>query len=266
MQADAQGQVSGSAAEIYEAIFVPALFAEWAPWLADAAGLAPGDRVLDVACGTGSAAREALRRTAPGGQVIGLDRNPGMLAVAGRLLPEVTFRQGRAEALGEPSGSYDAVLCQFGLMFFEDRRQALAEMWRVLRPGGRLALVVWDALERTPGYAAVTELLAELFGQQAAQELQAPFCLGEPAILGALLAEAGIPNAAIERIVGTARFPSIATWVEADIKGWTLAERIDDAGYKHLQALAATRLARFVGPDGRVSFDSPALIVRAIKP
>ena len=82
MTTQAQGQVIASAAEVYDAFFVPALFQEWAPRVADAADLSSGRRVLDVACGTGVVAREAARRVGSDGAVIGLDRNPGMLAVA----------------------------------------------------------------------------------------------------------------------------------------------------------------------------------------
>jgi ubiquinone/menaquinone biosynthesis C-methylase UbiE len=77
MNATLEGQVTRSAADVYEAFFVPALFAEWAPRVADAGRLAPGDAVLDVACGTGVLARHALGRVGPGGLVVGLDRNDG---------------------------------------------------------------------------------------------------------------------------------------------------------------------------------------------
>jgi ubiquinone/menaquinone biosynthesis C-methylase UbiE len=80
---------AASAAAAYERNFVPALFAEWAPRLADAAGIADGDRVLDVACGTGVLAREAVRRVGTRGSVTGLDVNPGMLSVAAEVAPEI---------------------------------------------------------------------------------------------------------------------------------------------------------------------------------
>jgi SAM-dependent methyltransferase len=180
MDASQQGQVTRSAADIYEEFFVPALFAAWPGPVADAAGIGPGQKVLDVACGTGVLAREAASRVRPGGTVTGLDRNDGMLAVARRKAPEIEWRQGEAEALPFPDGRFDAVVSQFGLMFFEDRVLALAEMWRVLGPGGRLAVAVWDALERTPGYAAMTALLQRLFGARIADALRAPYCLGDP--------------------------------------------------------------------------------------
>jgi SAM-dependent methyltransferase len=259
------GQVNKSAAEVYEEFFVPALFGEWAPRLADAAQLAAGQAVLDVACGTGVLAREAAARVSPGGSVTGLDRNDGMLAVAARKAPSIAWRPGRAESLPFPDGAFDAVVCQFGLMFFEDRAAALKEMGRVLRPGGRLAVAVWDAAERSPGYADMIALLQRLFGDRIANELRGPFTLGDTAVLRALFAEAGIANVEIRTIEGRARFPSLEAWVHTDVKGWTLADLIDDAQYRRLQQEAPRALARHVQPDGSVSFGVPARIATAGK-
>jgi SAM-dependent methyltransferase len=196
--------------------------------------------------------------------VIGLDRNDGMLAVARRKAPEIEWRQGQAEALPFADGRFDAVVSQFGLMFFEDRVLALSEMWRVLRPGGRLAVAVWDALERTPGYAAMTALLQRLFGERIADALRAPYALGDPEALAALAANAGIP-AQITTRQGTARFPSIDAWVHTDVKGWTLADMIDNGQYRLLQQEAPGALAHFVQPDGTIVFDAPAHILCATR-
>jgi SAM-dependent methyltransferase len=261
---DDRGQVSGGAARVYEAFFVPALFRQWAPRVADAADVRPGQRVLDVACGTGVLAREAARRVGAG-SVCGLDCNPGMLAVARAEEPDIEWRRGRAEELPFADGELDAVVSQFGLMFFDDRAGALREMWRVLRPGGMLAVAVWGPLVDTPGYAAMVELLEQLFGERIAAELRAPFCLGDPDELSALLAGAGIAGAGIVTVAGTARFPSIADWVRTDVKGWTLADKIDDEQCEMLARLAEVQLARFAGEGGGVEFASPAHIASARK-
>lgn len=81
------------AAQAYEALFVPALFEQWTPIVAELAQIRPGERVLDVACGTGVLARHAAQRVGPGGQVVGLDPNPGMLAVARQHAPAIEWRQ-----------------------------------------------------------------------------------------------------------------------------------------------------------------------------
>ncbi|HEV8389075.1 MAG TPA: methyltransferase domain-containing protein [Dongiaceae bacterium] len=260
-----KGQVTRSAADIYEEFFLPALFLEWAPRLADAARLAPGQRVLDVACGTGVLAREAAKRVAPGGSVAGLDRNEGMLAVAKRKAPAIEWKAGRAEALPFPDASFDAVVSQFGLMFFDDRATALREMWRVLRPGGRLAVAVWDALEASPGYSAMAALLQRLFGPRIAGELHAPFALGDRKALHALFVQAGIAKVEIATDVGKARFPSIESWVRTDVKGWTLADLIDDGQYELLLREAAAELRRYATATGEVAFDAPAHVATARK-
>lgn len=261
-----RGQVTRSAADVYEEFFVPALFQEWAAPVAEAAAVAPGQTVLDVACGTGVLAREALKRVRPGGSVVGLDRNEGMLAVARREAPSVEWRLGEAQSLPFADGRFDAVVSQFGLMFFDDRVMALKEMWRVLRPGGRLAVAVWDALDRTPGYAAMTALLQRLFGDRIADALRAPYVLGDEGVLRSLFAEAGMADAHVRTEDGTARFPSIEAWVRTDVKGWTLADLIDDAQYETLQREAQKDLEPFAQEDGTVAFGAPAHIVTAAKP
>jgi ubiquinone/menaquinone biosynthesis C-methylase UbiE len=260
-----EGQVTRSAADVYEEFFVPALFEEWAPRVAKAAQLSPGQKALDVACGTGVLAREAMRCVQPGGSVTGLDRNDIMLTVARRVAPRIEWQSGRAESLPFADGSFDAVVSQFGLMFFEDRAAALREMWRVLKPGGRLAVSVWDALENSPGYADMVALLKRLFGEKVANELRAPFVLGDTTALGALFESAGIPKAKIQTQPGNARFPSLEAWVHTDVKGWTLADLIDDKQYRTLQSEAARDLAKYVKSNGTVSFAAPAHIATAVK-
>nr|HMQ56640.1 methyltransferase domain-containing protein [Anaerolineae bacterium] len=130
-----KGQVSRNAAEVYEAFFVPALFQPWTSRVADAAKIQAGQRVLDVACGTGILARTIAERVGPTGSVVGLDINKGMLAVAQQQAPGIEWRHGLAEALPFDDDSFDAVVSQFALMFFENKDAALSEMVRVLRPG-----------------------------------------------------------------------------------------------------------------------------------
>jgi SAM-dependent methyltransferase len=261
-------QAQIDAANAYEALFVPALFGQWAPKVVDAAQIQPGQRVLDVACGTGILGREVASRMGSSGCVAGVDPSPGMVAVAKQLASAVEWREAVAESLPFPDHSFDAVVSQFGLMFFTDRRQALREMLRVLAPGGRLAVAVWDALDNIPAYASEVALLEQTAGQQAADALRAPFVLGNRKELASLFAEAGLASAEITTHHGATQFPSIRTMVEADLRGWlpvmgvTLSE--DQIG-RILQE-AERMLSSYATLDGRVAFHLSAHLVTAKKP
>lgn len=265
MDAIQQGQVQQSAAEIYEQFFLPALFAQWGGPVLQAAQVRPGQQVLDVACGTGILARMAVSHVQPNGRVVGLDINDGMLSVARAKTSAVEWRHGQAEALPFDDDSFAAVVSQFGLMFFADRRQALAEMVRVLQENGRLAVAVWDSLENTPGYAAVVALLERLFGAEVAEGLRSPYVLGDTAELEALFTGLPLADLQIETQLGYARFPSIADWMFTDIRGWTLADVIDDEQFELLLQEAEVALRPFCQPDGTVQFNAPAHIVTARK-
>ncbi|MGE0820587.1 MAG: methyltransferase domain-containing protein [Candidatus Binatia bacterium] len=260
-----RGQVTASAAEVYDEFYLPALFQEWAPRVADAAQIQPGQRILDVACGTGVVARTLAERVGPSGSVVGLDINDGMLAVAQRKAPHLEWRPGSVEQLPFEANSFDAVTCQFALMFFDNRRKAIEEMMRVLRPGGHLVVAVWDSLEHTPGYAAVVKLLQRLFGDAVADSMRAPYVLGNTQTLRSLFAEAGISEVTITTHEGTARFPSLRSWVYTDVKGWTAADMIDEAGFDRLLAEAEHALQSFVTGEGTVAFSAPAHIVTTTK-
>lgn len=252
-------------AEIYDEQFVPALFGPWGEVMADAAGVAPGQRVLDVACGTGVAAAAAAKRVGDG-LVVGLDQNPEMLDVARRNHPDIDWRTGRAEALPFEDRSFDAVVSQFGFMFFEDRAAALREMMRVLRPGGRLAVAVCGAVDHTPGYAVLTELLHRLFGPDVAESMRAPFSCGDPAILRAACDEAGLQSARIERIDGTVRFASIRSLVATERACvWTLGGLLDATQFDRLATAAEESLRPFLTADAGIEFTMPAQVIRAAR-
>lgn len=262
MSQNERGQVATSAADVYEEFFVPALFGAWPDRVLDAGGVVSGDRVLDVACGTGVLARASLDRVGENGQVVGLDPNEGMLSVALRLGAGVEWRRGVAEELPFGDGSFDRLVSQFGMMFFSDPKKAADEMARVLIAGGTVAIAVWASLEDTPGYQAMADLIADLFGDETAEALRAPYSMGDPdGVRDAMVA--AFPDVVVTEHEGMARFESIDAWVHTDIRGWTLAETIDDDQYRVLLAEAHHRLTRFSDESGKVSFAAPALIATA---
>lgn len=220
-------QVAGSAAAHYQRHLVPAMFAPWAPVLADLAGLQPGERVLDVACGTGVVARLAAARVGAAGRVAGLDLNAGMLAVA-RALPRVAgaptaWCQADALALPLREATFDVVLCQQGLQQVPDRVAALREMRRVLDGPGRLAVSVWGSIERSPGMAALATALERHVGAAAGANRRAPFALGDARELLRLIDAAGFRDVAVRTVVGTARFPSPEQFAEDQLAATPLS-------------------------------------------
>lgn len=255
------------AARAYESLFVPALFGQWARRVADAAQVKPGNRVLDVACGTGVLAREISARTGPTGYVAGIDPGAGMLQVAKELAPTVDWHRGAAESMPFEDGLFDAVVCQFGLMFFADRNRAIREMLRVTAPGGRMVVVVWDALGSMPAYAAEVALLERLAGLEAADALRAPFVLGDREALDALLVGAGAAPAAMSTQRGEARFPGIRAMVEADLRGWlpVMGVRLADELVDDILREAEDVLGAYETTDGQVSFEVSAHLATTVK-
>jgi SAM-dependent methyltransferase len=256
-------QAQIDAAKAYEALMVPALFGEWASKVADAAQIQPSERVLDVACGTGILAREVASCTGAAGFVTGLDPSAGMLEVAKQLAPSVEWRQGVAESLPFADQTFDAVVSQFGLMFFNDRREALRQALRVLRPGGRLVIAVWDSLDNIPAYADEVALLERLAGTPAADALRAPFVLGDRRDLTTLFADAGVATVEVTTHKGTARFPSVRVMVEADLRGWlpVMGVVLTEEQVTGILEAAEHSLSPYVTSDGTASFETSAHVV-----
>ena len=264
-QPDDQLDAAVDAAWAYEGLHVDALFRQWVGPVLDAVGVTAGSRVLDVACGTGVVAREALARVGSSGSVVGLDIAPGMLAVAETIEPAATWVVGEAGRLPFDDAEFDAVVCQFGLMFFPDRVRAISEMLRCAKPGSRVAVAVWDSLEHSEAYPISVDLLDRRAGPAAADALRAPFVLGDTDELQRLFEAAGASRLSIDTRHGTARFPSVRSMVEADLRGWlpVMGVDLDDELIDSVLAEAEAALSEYVLDDGRMVFDAPAHIVTA---
>jgi SAM-dependent methyltransferase len=207
-------RVPGSGAEIYETVFVPAMMGEWASRGMALANPQAEERVLDVACGTGVLTRLVAKTIGPKGRVIGLDLNSEMLAVARKIALEPTsaasieWREGDASAMPFEDEFFDVVFCAFGLMFFPDRVAALKEMRRVLRPNGRLTLMVWGSIHKCPGQMAMKESWERHFGADEAALFGRQHSLGDPAAVRSLVDDAGFRDAYVQAAMGVVRLPS----------------------------------------------------------
>lgn len=258
-------QLSLNTAEVYERKFVPALFGEWAPPLVEAAGVAPGNSVLDVACGTGVVARAAADRVGRQGRVVGLDINESMLAVARRLRPDIEWEHGDAADLPFPDASFEVVLCQASLMFFPDRASALREMARVVTPGGTVAVQVWASLESQSGYGPFIDIAARHAGQEAIDLLSSYWVLGDLDLVAALLDAASLEVTAIQTRVGKARFDSIDELVKTEVESTPLIDRISDQVYDSILEDARVALESFTTEDGSAEVPIVGHLITACK-
>jgi ubiquinone/menaquinone biosynthesis C-methylase UbiE len=252
----------------YEALFVPALFEPWTNHLVDGAGIEAGCHVLDVACGSGVLSRHALAVAGGTGRVVGLDPAPGMIAAAEEVEPDVEWVLGRAEDLPFEDGEFDCVVSQFGMMFFQERDTAANEMHRVLKPGGRLAIAVWNSIEHNPAYGDIIAVLDEQVSSAAGDALRMPYSLGEAEQVTKSFSQSGFDNVAYETSIEQARFPSSRTMVEAELRGWLPLFGINLTKEKIADVLVQSdiRLSKYAAQSGEAVFPTSAHIVTANKP
>lgn len=251
----------------YEELFVPALFEPWTGPVLAAAKVKTGDHVLDIACGTGVLTRRALAVTGAGGSVVGADPAPGMLAAAAQIEPSISWRLCSAEALDADSQAFDRVVCQFGMMFFADRQQAADEMFRVLKPGGTLAIATWRSIEHNPAYADVIAVLEEHVGAAAANALRLPYSLGNADDVVNVLRNSGFADVTVATLTEQARFPSTRHMVEAELRGWLpiFDIHLDEAHINTVLNAAQEKLQTYTSTSGEAVFATSAHVFSAQK-
>jgi ubiquinone/menaquinone biosynthesis C-methylase UbiE len=214
-------QMQGDApALLYERYLVPMIGILWATDLVDRAAPRSGERVLDVACGTGIVARTAASRMQTG-HVVGLDINPWMLSVArsvssGACLP-IEWHEGNVLNLPFPAASFDVVLCQLGFQFLPDRPQAMREIFRVLVASGRLALSVFREIERTPMAHAFAEALDRHIKPGASTIKRTEHGFSDANELHRLATDAGFGEAIVVPVTKTIRYAETREYVRVQL-------------------------------------------------
>lgn len=231
-------QLKGSAAEAYETQKVPAMFGPLADAMLDAVEITKEDRVLDVACGTGVVGRRLRDRVGMPARLAGVDLNAGMIAVA-QSLTEADFEWavGPADALPFEDGGFTKVFCQQGLQFFPDAEAALAEMRRVLGPGGEAVFSIWKA--PSPFFQVLSQAIRDHVDGETATRSLAPFSYTGHDAMAEKVARAGFSglerdSLTVDRVIGPPE-----TAIEQEIRGNPVGARIDAAGASVMAAIVA---------------------------
>ncbi len=252
-------------AEAYDALFVPALFAQWAPQLLDTANVSPGQRVLDVACGTGVVARAAADLVGEADLVVGVDLNAAMLEVAKRVRPDIQWLSGDAADLPFDDGSFDAVLCQSALFFFPDPAAAIREMSRVAKTGGTVALQTYASLDAQPTYGLFVDVVLKHAGPEAKSLVTTYFSQGDPDELAMAFAGAGLEVTETRTPMGIARYASVAALVEIEVKGTPLIDRLSEEVLERILADCRQLLDEHTTPTGAVEMPIRAVFIAGRK-
>lgn len=227
----------------YEEILVPAILGPAAAAVVDSARIGPADRVLDVGCGTGAAARCVSAMPLRTGVTIGIDVNPAMVLVArsranGR---GAAYHTGNAQALPYRDGAFDVVVCAQSLQFVPDPVTAVREMKRVLAPGGRVIIGVWRPIEQNPYFDVLASAMEHHVGAGSARGLQAAFSLSDGALLGETLRDGGFTDTTIGSAEIRIMLPPLDAFVERHIGSTPM-----QAGYAAAPAAIRNAVVRTV--------------------
>ncbi len=242
-------------------------------WLVEHLDLQPGERVLELAAGPGDTGFMAAEVVRPGGTLISSDGSEKMLAIARDRAREqgidnVEFKQLQLEWIDLKTASVDAILCRWGVMLLVDPAAALTECRRVLRPGGRMTLAVWDALEANPWAAIPSGAVQALgFAPPPDPTVPGPFSLSAPARLPELLAEAGFVDVQVETVAIDRRFEDFESFLDGTLDlsrsfatAWT---QLADKQQAALMAELQLRLAPFTADDGSIAVPGRTFVARA---
>lgn len=274
MSGDDPEWFKGSIPETYHRCLGPILFEFSARELARSVSGELTDRastVLEVACGTGISTSFLSRQLGPQFRIEATDLNVEMLTLAKDFypdLPGVRFSQADAQNLGFADQSMDAVICQFGLMFFPDKALALQEFWRVLKPGGLLAVSVWADKSRFPFALIVDEVVARYFASDPPDMTALPYSLGDKGALEGLLRDAGFTALEAHEISGPVEVKSYADFARGLIAGNPTVLEIEKRATATLGTIIAVcvdEVTATLGPQPR-AFELPATICLCRKP
>jgi ubiquinone/menaquinone biosynthesis C-methylase UbiE len=234
-------------------------FAEATHRMLEAAGLQPGDHVLDIGAGTGDLSILAARLVGPGGSILATDISADMLNIAARVaqqegLTNITTRVMDAQQLDLQDNAFDAVICRLALMLIPHYQQALREIRRVLKPGGKLAALVWSAPEHNPLFALPLAIVATYAGG-ASSHLPDPFALSNPTVFERELTEAGFSEVITRALPFQSHYASLDAFLHSTASRLTavVMEQLSQHEQQDLLGEVREALSQFEGSDGLVA-------------
>jgi ubiquinone/menaquinone biosynthesis C-methylase UbiE len=259
---------TGNAAELYQSFFVPSIATPVSGELLRTAGLRPGDRVVDVACGTGIVTRAAAEKVGPTGSVIGVDISAEMLAVAGATPAAgapISWQEADAASLPLPDQSCDVALCQMGLMFMENRAGAVADLHRVLTPGGRVVINTPGRIQ--PVFEAMEQAIVDNIDPNLGAFVSAVFSMHDPSMLAGLLTEAGFDAVQAKEYDATFDLPEPIEFLWNYINLTPLSALVAAAPEEAKAALERqfVEAGTFAVVDGRVPVVQPMALAWAVR-
>lgn len=272
MATSQQWQLAREAAERYERILVPAILGPFAQALVEWSALQPGEVVLDVGCGTGAAARFAAPRVGPSGRVIGLDVNEGMIEVASSLPPTggaaIEWLQKSVYELPLDDESVDVAVCAQTFQFLDNRPLALAQIARVLKPGGRVTLSLWSEMAESPYFHALVMAIAQHVSPDTAGGLGAAFNLSQADAIQELLHTAGFQDVTVEATVLNLPLPPLPEFLPRHVSATPMAAGFNAASDAARQAVLeelTNRLAPYIQSDGSLNVPFSSYMAVGIK-
>jgi SAM-dependent methyltransferase len=225
----------------------------------EAAGLKPGDHALDIAAGTGDQSLLAARIVGPSGSILATDISADMLTIAARVIQQegvtnITTRVMDAQQLDLEDHAFDAVICRLGLMLIPHPQQALREIHRVLKPGGKLAALVWSTPEHNPLWSLPLAILSR-YASGAVSPGPNPFALADPTVFAGELTEAGFHEVSTRALSFESHYASLDEFLHST--GSRLAAavmgQLSQPEQQHLLEEARQALSQFEGPQGLVA-------------
>jgi SAM-dependent methyltransferase len=265
---DRQSQGWGRQADRIRAVGMPV-----SERMLELAAPGPGERVLELAAGPGDTGFLAAAAIAPGGTLICSDASEAMLDVARERAAEqgienVEFRQLQLEWIDLPTASVDAILCRWGLMLAVDPAASLSECRRVLRPGGRIALAVWDVAEANPWATILPGVLLDLgLTEPPAPGGPGMFALSSPGTVDELLGDAGFLEVTAEPVAIERRYASVLEWIgethDLSMMFARVWSELGDADRRRVREEAELRAAAFMGADGAITLPGSSLVALA---